>query len=179
MGLLQWLLKRSRIGQRSTDMISFLDDTGTVVRIPASRLPPGGIQIQLQGSDSVVWTIPEGFQKSYLRHSEFEEDVRDYIRQIQAAFSEQRPLSLEEWEDGFRRDANPAREIAVWSHAAGIYMEFTANEPIAERRRDVYRCIIKCMVTTGPDAVWRVLQTNVLNRADAEKVINRFFGKQD
>ena len=75
-------------------MISFLDDTGTVVRIPASRLPPGGIQIQLQGSDSVVWTIPEGFQKSYLRHSEIEEDVRDYIRQIQAAFSEQRPLSL-------------------------------------------------------------------------------------
>ena len=67
----------------------------------------------------------------------------------------------------------------MWSHAAGIYMEFTANEPIAERRRDVYRCIIKCMVTTGPDAVWRVLQTNVLNRADAEKVINRFFGKQD
>ena len=110
------------------------------------------------------------------KHPEFDEGIRQYIRQIQAAFAEHRPLSFEEWEEGFRRDTNPEREIAIWSHAADVYTAFVAHEPVAERRRDVYRCIVTCM-TTGPDAVWKVLRPEVLSRAEAEQVVKRFFGK--
>ena len=73
------------------------------------------------------------------------------------AFAEHRPLSFEEWEDGFRRDANPVQEIAFWLHAADIYAKFTSGETDADRRNDVYRCIVTCM-TTGPQAVWQVLR---------------------
>ncbi len=90
--------------------------------------------------------------------------------------TEQRPLSFEEWEDGFRRDANPEREIAMWLHAADVYTAFAGDEPAADRRRDVYRCIVTCL-SCGPDAVWHVLRPEVLNRAEAEQVVNRFFGK--
>jgi hypothetical protein len=159
-------------------MVPFLDvEAGRVVRIPASELRPGTVQVRLQGSNEVVWALPEQLRQGEIKHPEFDEGVRDYIRQIQSAFAEQRPLSFEEWEDGFRRDTTPEREIAIWSHAADIYTTFTADEPTADRRRDVYPCIVTCM-TTGPDAVWQVLRPEVLSRAEAEQVVNRFFGMQ-
>jgi hypothetical protein len=50
-----------------------------------------------------------------IRHPPFDEELRAYIRDIQAAFAEHRDLSFEEWEDGFRRDAHREREIAGFS----------------------------------------------------------------
>jgi hypothetical protein len=50
-----------------------------------------------------------------------------HVRQIQAAFAEHRQLTFEEWEEGFRRDANPEREIAIWSHAADVYITFAGE----------------------------------------------------
>ena len=118
-----------------------------------TELRPGTIQAKVHGIDGVVWVLPDQLQvqQGEFQHPPFEEDVRAYIRQIKETFAEHRSLSFEEWEDGFRRDANPAREIAIWSHAADIYTAFTESEPSAERRKDVYRCIVACL-TTGPDA---------------------------
>ena len=107
---------------------------------------------------------------AYGNKGEFDKEIADYTE------AEHRPLSFKEWEDGFRRDANPEQQIALWSHAADVYTTFTANEPSADRRRDVYRCIVACL-TTGPDSVWRVLRPDVLGRAEAEQVVDRFFGK--
>jgi len=102
--------------------------------------------------------------------------IRAYIRQIQETFAEHRSLSFDEWEDGFRRDANPEREVAIWSNAADFYTAFAGSEPSAERRRDIYRCVVACL-TSGPAGVWNVLQPEVLSRAEAEQVVDRFFGK--
>lgn len=162
MGLGRWL--RNLFGGRgpSQEMVPFLDvASGRVVRIPASELRPGVVQVRLQGSNEVVWALPDQLRPGELKHPAFDESVRDYIRHIQAAFAEQRPLSFEEWEDGFRRDITPEREIALWCHAADVYTAFAASEPGPERRRDVYRCIVTCM-TTGPNAVWKVLRPEVL-----------------
>jgi len=177
MGFRDWL-RRALGGRRpSPEMVPFLDvEGGRVVRIPASELRPGAIQVRLQGSNGVVWALPEQLRQNEVQHPEFGEDVRDYIRRIQAAFAEQRPLSFEDWEEGFRRDASPEREIALWSHAADVYTAFAASAASAERRRDLYRCIIACL-TSGPDAVWHVLKPEALSHAEAEQVVNRFFGK--
>jgi hypothetical protein len=178
MGLGDWLRKTLGGRKPSPEIVPFLDaDAGRVVRIPASELRPGAIQVRLEPSGEVVWALPEQLHKGEVKHPEFDEGIREYIRRIQAAFAEHRPLSFEEWEDGFRRDANAAQEIAIWSHAADIYSAFAGTEPDANRRKDVYRCIVACM-TTGPDAVWQVLRPHMLNRAEAEQVVNRFFGKQ-
>jgi hypothetical protein len=177
MGLGDWLRRLFGGRRRPQEMVPFLDvENGRVVRIPVSELRPGAIQVRLQGTDEVVWALPDQLHPSEIQHPEFDESVRDYIRQIQSAFAEHRPLSFEEWEDGFRRDANPEQEIAIWLHAANIYNDFTIDEPSAERRRDVYRCLVACM-TTGPDTVWHVLRPEVLSRKETEKIVNRYFGK--
>jgi len=158
-------------------MVPYFDvEAGRIVRIPASELRPGAIQVKLEGSEEVVWALAEQLKQGELKHPEFDEGIRKYIRQVQDAFAEQHPLSFEEWEEGFRRDANPAREIAIWSHAAEIYKGFASGEPSAERRKDVYRCIVTCL-GSSPDSVWHILRPEVLSRAEAEQVVNRFFSK--
>jgi hypothetical protein len=58
------------------------------------------------------------------------------IRKIRTTFLEHRSLTLEEWEHGFRCDWNPDPEIAIWSHAADVYAEFTRGVDSAAKRKD-------------------------------------------
>jgi hypothetical protein len=177
MGLGDWLKRVFGGRGRSVEKVPFFDvDSGRIVQIPASELRPGVVQARMQGIEGLVWVLPDQLKQGPVIHPPFEEDVRAYIRQIQEAFAEQRALSFDEWEDGFRRDAHPEREIALWSQAAVVYTALVGRESSAERRRDLYRCIVACL-TTGPDAVWHVLKPEVLSRAEAEQVVNRFFGK--
>jgi hypothetical protein len=159
------------------ETVRFFDvDSGTVVTIPASELAAGAVQARVEGIDGVVWLLPDKLKPGEVTHPPFDEGVRAYIRQIREAFAEHRPLSFEEWEDGFRRDSDPLQEIALWCHAAEVYAAFAAGEPAAERRKDVYRCVVTCM-NASPDTVWRVFQPRALSRPEAEQVVNRFYGR--
>jgi hypothetical protein len=176
MGVYDWLRRQFGRG-RGPEMVRFYDvEYGRVVEIPAAELRPGAIQAQLEGTEGLVWLLPEQLQLGTIKHPPFDEGIRAYIHQIHEAFAEHRQLSFEEWEDGFRRDNHPEQEIALWSHAADVYAEFAGGEPSPARRRDVYQCITACL-TTGPDAVWYVLRPDVLTKAEAEQVVNRFYGK--
>lgn len=179
MGLGDWFKRCFGKRDGPTEMVPFFDvENGRVVQIPASELCPGAIQARVQGIEELVWLLPDQLKQGDIKHPPFEEGIREYIRQIQEAFAEHRTLSFEEWEDGFRRDANPEREIAIWFQAADIYTAFAGNEQSVERRRDIYRCIVACL-TSGPDAVWHVLKPEVISRAEAEQIVNRFFGRSD
>ena len=161
----------------STDTVPFYDfDVDSVVYIPRDEISPGAIEVQIQGINGLVWVLPEQLQKGSIKHSRFDEKLHDYIRQIHGAFAEHRDLTLDEWEDDFRRDENPEREIAIWSHAADVYVQFTADEPSFARRLDIYRCIVTCMATR-PDSIWSILEPQVLDRAEAQRVVDRFYGK--
>src|SRR4051812_12718202 len=117
MGFGNWFIRKFGKSEPNKGMVPFLDtESGRVVRIPASELRPGVIQVRLEGTEEPVWVLPEELHLGEIKHPSFSEDIRAYIRQIQEAFAEHRPLSFEEWEEGFRRDANPEREIAIWSH---------------------------------------------------------------
>jgi hypothetical protein len=133
-------------------------------------------QVRLAGQEELVWVLPSDLQAGEVRHPPFSEDMRKHIREIKSAFAEHHPLTMEEWEDGFRRDANPQAQIALWSHAADVYRAFVSPDSSAERREDVFRVIVACL-TTSPDAVWRVLKPAVLTRSEAEQVVQRFFGQ--
>ncbi len=159
------------------ETVQFYDmDSRKVVAIPVCELAPGAVRAQVEGVDGIVWLLPDKLKQAEIKHPPFDKGTQDHIRQIQAAFAEHRPLSFEEWEDGFRRDGNPVQEIAIWSHAADVYMAFASDESSADQRRDIYQCIVTCMCSS-PDTIWHVLkQLEVLNRAEAEQVVNRFFG---
>jgi hypothetical protein len=166
-----------RGGRSSAEWIPFLDVSGRIIQIPASAVRPGMIQVRVGAREELVWTLAENLEESKeVRHPPFDEDVRKYIRDIRETFLEHRPISFDEWEDGFRRDKNALQEIAIWSHAAGVYRVFGANDVSPERRKEVYRVIVTCLSAT-PHAVWQVLDLKVLSRREAQRIVRRFYGK--
>ena len=176
MKLLAWIKSLFKAPASSGDLVPFYDvPSRRLVRIPPSELRPGCVQAHVEGVEGIVWLLPEQLQQGEIRHPPFDEEIRSYIRNIQAAFAEHRDISFEEWEEGFRRDANPEREIAGFSYAADVYQLFAANEELPERRREVYRLLIACM-TTSPDSVWHVVQLTALSRSEAERIVQRFYG---
>jgi hypothetical protein len=159
-------------------MVPFFDfETGRVVQIPAAELRPGAVQARVQGIEGIVWILPDQIEPGELKHEQLDEELRALIRQIQDAFAEPRPLSFEEWEDGFRRDANPEREIALWLHAANVYTAFADQEISPPRRDEIYQCVVGCLVS-GPEGIWHVFKPQLLGRAKAEEIVARFFPKR-
>lgn len=159
------------------ETVLFYDvEVGRAVCIPKRELRPGAVEVQIQGMDDLVWILPDQVSAGPILHEPFDEEVRDCIREIQATFAEHYSLSFDQWEEGFRRDTNPAQEIALWLHAGEVYRHFAADEPSADRRQDIYRCIAACL-TASADNVWNVLEPQVLTREEAEQVVNRYYQK--
>jgi len=179
MGWGTWL-KRLFGGRRpATETVPYMDPASRrIVRIPVTELRPGMVRVRLlPGDGEVVWMWADQMRPGHeVWHPPFDEEVRGYIRQIREAFAEQRPLSFEEWEDGFRRDLNALMEIAIWSYAADVYRSFADNEVSPERRGEIYRVIVTCL-TASPDTIWRVLQLSILSQPEAEQIIKRVYGK--
>lgn len=176
MGFRGWL-NRLFARPEPADTVPFYDvDSGTVVQIPRRELRPDAVEVHIQAVDGLVWVLPDQLQQGPVQHPPFADDLREYTRQMKTTFSEHLDQTLDEWEDGFRRDANPEREIALWSHAADVYVEFAADEQSEDRRADICRCIIACM-TTSPESVWSVLETSSLGSAEAKRIVERFYGK--
>ena len=173
MGIFNWFRSRSKaVGD---ERVRFYDIAAQrVIEVPASQIGPGYVQARIQGIDGVVWIRAADVEEGPVRHPPFDEDIRAYIRKIHEAFAEHRDLSFEQWENGFRQDANPEREIAASLYAAEVYRLFTDNEPDATRRHDVYRLLVGCM-TAPREEVFRVAPCSVLSRDEAERVITRFF----
>lgn len=177
MGLGDQIKRWFRGGRSDTRWVPFLDVSGRIIQVPSAAVRPGMIRVRRRGGEETVWALPEVFIESgEVRHPPFDEHVRSYICHIRETFLEHRPLSLDEWEDGFHRDANPLQEITIWSHAAEVYRALGAEDTSPARRKDVYRIIVTCLVAS-PDTVWQVLELGHLNRREAKRVVRRVYGK--
>lgn len=144
-----------------------------IVEIPVSELSANAIQVQVDGIEGLVWVNAGELKQSEPRHPPFSEQRRSYVQAIHEIFSEHRDLSYAEWEDGFRRDANPDSEIAIWLGAAEIYKQFTSDEDDFNRRSEVHKTLIACLTTTY-ETIWDVLRLEHLTESEAQKIIDRF-----
>ena len=89
--------------------------------------------------------------------------------------AEVRPLSFDEWEDGFRRDRNPDREIAGWLHLAAILKTMTDKFSLDfPKRKECYRVLVACY--TGERATMRERSdTHLLSEEQIDLAIKYFF----
>jgi hypothetical protein len=134
------------------------------------------VRVQMNGVQGDVWVEAARLQKSPYRHPPFSEAVRDHLRQIKAALDEVYPLSLEAWEDGFRRDQDAEREIATWVHIASLYTSLSSGEPMAlPAKRDTFQLLLSC-ANNPREQVLGVVQLQALTREEAQAVIAAFYG---
>src|SRR2546421_8961646 len=113
--------------------------------IPVSELAPGMIEAEVQGIGRVWVAASQLKMDGSYQHPPFSEEVRDFLRRIKAALDEVFPQTLEGWEDGFRKDINAEREIALWLNIAATYEQCTATvECTAQQRKEYFDVIAAC-----------------------------------
>ena len=150
--------------------------TGTLSTIPARELAPGMVRVTINGVEGDCWVRPDQLQQSPYQHPPFDEEARAYLHQIKDALDEVHPMSLEEWEDGFRRDRNAEREIAIWLHIAQVYVRLTKDKSVAPgERQDVFRILLAC-ANNPRERVLAMAGVQVLSRPEAEAVMEEFYG---
>jgi hypothetical protein len=168
--------KPAQAGTESPEYVDVYDfATRSVHRIPARELAPNMVQVQLEGVPGVVWVDARELNANSYQHPPFTEEIRDILRQIMASIGEVYPLSLEQWEDGFRRDANPEQEIALWLHVAEVYRRLTAGADLSqEQKTDYFRVLVGCM-NSPREHVLQVVTLQEISKAEAISVIDAFF----
>lgn len=142
--------------------------------IPAAELAPGMVQANVEGQGS-VWVKASQIKKAPIRHKPFTNSVRKELRLIEQALKEVYPRSLAEWEDGFRRDENPTREIALWKRIVSVYQAAIAGVGFTKAQRvECFGIIVRC-TTTPADKVLEVTALSALSREQAQAIIGRYF----
>jgi len=108
-------------GRKKRDFVPYHDFTlGKTVMIPKSELSPGVVLIQIQGQKQPVYADASQLKQGPYQHPPFEGEERAAIQSLVDDLADVYPLTYEKWEDGFRRDGTPAREIAWWIHMTAI-----------------------------------------------------------
>ena len=154
-------------------------ETHAVTLMPADELAPGMVRARVEGVDGDVWIDSAGLHPGEYRHPPFSPPVREQLRLIHEALDEVYPQSVEEWEDGFRRDAHADREIALWLRIAAAYRRAVterAYEPA--QKRDVFAVILSC-ANNPREHVLNVVKLRALTRGEALQLIGLFFAESD
>ena len=151
-------------------------DTGEITTIPAAELAPGFIQVQIQGIEGTCWTKPGNFERGKLRHPPFDEERREKIRLIMNSLEEVRPLTFQQWEDGFRMDLHPDKQISLWLHLC-LKLAKVCGEHIltTTQRKAVYNVLVTC-TSASYEHIWQVVSFRGLPKEIVRDAIEEFFG---
>ena len=122
----------------SEEMIEVYDsETHQLCTIPAKEFVPD------MGAHR-VFTVPiEELKKGDYRHPPLPEPAKSVCRQLAESLHEVSPGTAEEWEDDFRHDLHPEREMLFWCRVGKVYEHFTKGRVLdLEQKKDVYRAVL-------------------------------------
>ncbi len=150
------------------------NESGGIKKIPKAHLDPKFIPVKEQGTNRVYWIDPKQLQIGKYKHPPFDENRLANIREIKSKLDDVYSLSIEQWEDGFRRDTDPDKEISLWLRAAGIYEKHknSINDPDA--KKELFKILLGCMNREPKDALMNVDLVH-FSKDEANKVIHEYF----
>jgi hypothetical protein len=106
-----------------------------------------------------------------LRHGPFGERILPFTCAIKAALDDVYPNTHEQWEEGFRRDTNPEKEIAIWLNIAGAYKHFTDGRALSpEQKQDIFQVILAA-ANTGTGYVPQTARWRTLSRSRVKLMV--------
>jgi hypothetical protein len=151
-------------------------ETKALTTIPARELAEGMVRIPAEGVEGEVFvsaaqlTALQPGLPPY-RRPPFGEGLRAVVAALRDALREVRPLSLEQWEDGLRRDIDPDKELTLWLGMAEVYRRLTEGHGLGpDEKRDVFAVILACL-NNGPDRALFTVNLRALSRKAAEGIV--------
>jgi hypothetical protein len=148
-------------------------ETKEVTTIPMAELAVGTIRVKL-GDDPTEYYVDSKKlpRDGEYRHPPFGEEDRAVIRAIWAAFRDVHPQSLEDWENGFRMDAHPQKEIALWLLMSHVFLHITHDRNLTfDKRREIFNVVLTCM-NNGPEAVFSTVTCHTLSRKRIQAIVD-------
>lgn len=155
--------------------------TQKVTEIPASELAPGMVQADVAGV-GVVWIDADSSginTDTPFRHAPFDAEKREIMLEIKSILDEVRPMTVEQWEEGFRRDENMEREIGLWCRIAFKFAHLTKDGDLSRQQKlDYFRLLLACV--NGPrEHVLETAMPTTISKARALKAIDYFFTEEE
>lgn len=166
--------------QPAPEMVRIYDpDTGIISTIPAAELAPGMIRVNVRVSENHieenVWMDASKAKPSPYRHPPFPDEIRQYFQTLSEVLDEVDPKTIDEWEDGFRRDQNWEPELQIFLHVAEVYSHLIRGRDYTlGQKRDIYRVLIGCTISPR-DQILNVVDRGSLSREQALEIIEKFF----
>jgi|GEM_PF-866778 len=153
-------------------------DTMKVTEIPRAELSDQMVPAQIQGKPGEFWVDVQqamGRSKAML-HPPFSGNRKESVEAIASMFAEIFPQSYEEWELGFRRDANPDQEIAIWLRSGKIFTEFSRQRGLdSHQREELAKLLFQCQVV--PLDQLEAVRINLdLPKEICDDFINAYYG---
>jgi hypothetical protein len=146
-------------------------ETKTKFLIPACELAPGMVCAREEGEEGEFFV-----QASQIKagteyfHPPFDDDMRKIMVFFRDTFTDVYSQTAEEWEDGFRRDMHPNREIEIWVNMARVFLHFTEGRDLSpEQKRDILQVILACS-HAGLDHVHALTSPVTLSRKRVRQI---------
>ena len=158
------------------ELVPYYDIESKVVsRIPKTELAPGSALIRIEGMGESVYVDTAKLRFSDYKHSHFEGAERTAIEGLVHDLADVIPMSYEQWEDGFRRDRTPGREIAGWVHLAAILNIMSSRFSFSpEKRKECYRVLVACF-TGDRSTVLPRSEPKTLTHVEIQTAIGYFY----
>jgi hypothetical protein len=162
------------------EMVRVYDfETKKVASIPARELASGMVKVSIQGREGEFWVEASQLKPSPPRHSEFGPEYKQVFRYLSDVLCNVYPLSVEEWEDGFRRDANPKKEIQIWVSIANSFLHLTSGLELSEEERKEAFTVIFLAYNNGPKNVLLTFTPEVLSKERVNAILKELTPEED
>jgi hypothetical protein len=156
------------------DQVTIYDlTTRTFTSIPQSELASGMVRGQVVGHEGVVWMEAEQLKISDYRHPPFTGDRKLEVLTLVYAFPGVYEQTYAFWEDGFRRDLNPDREIAVWKHIAAVYGKHAREHALAYRQ-ELFSLVLACS-SADAERIGLIFQCTVIPDEDYREITEDYY----
>jgi len=156
----------------NTEIVRIFDsETKEITEVPMSELAPGFGLANVKGVEGDVYIDLSTAKTGEYKHPPFDEKTRKIFKLLQSVFKEVNPLTVNEWEDGFRRDAHPMKELELWANMAGAFNYFTKGKHMSLAEKKDHFHIILAWTNVGADRALNLVELQAMSRKQAEGVI--------
>jgi hypothetical protein len=87
---------------------------------------------------------PAKLKRGPIRHEELPLSLVARINYLRSTLHDVHPMSMEEWLDGFRRDANPESEVRWWERLTRLYRGYSDTRNLsAEQTKALFSVVFR------------------------------------
>ena len=149
--------------------------------IPNDELAPGMCEVTIENDDGTeeknVWIDSRSvLPASKIRHTEpFSDEFMRNLRKLKADLSVVLPRSIEDWENCFRSERNPEKELKIWLKVAAYYNMWIVSHPTHSlgKKKETFNIMMECTMTSA-DSILNVVDLHFMSKADAKDIIVAF-----